>query len=150
MKNDLDELFEVNPSRKGVVWFLKWFFTFVLIAVIIGTVGWGLKWLFVPAQVASVENVRDQWRFAYEYDEKLKAIASQICIGKKAVEQSTESADARTQRLSQLIAIEQNYARVEAEYNARLRNAFEAKLVKPSDVPSRAPTVDENLSVVCR
>lgn len=148
MKNDLDELFEVNPSAKGVSWFLKWFFTLVLISVIVASVGWVLKWLFLPAQVVSVENVREQWRFAYQYDESLKAIAQQICSTSKAVT-NAESSEEKSQRRSQLIALEQNYARVEAEYNSKLRNAFEAKLVRPSDVPERAPTMKENVSQSC-
>ena len=148
MKNDLDESFENSPSRKGVSWFLKWFFVCVFISVILGGVNWGLKWLFVPAQIVSVENVREQWRFAYQYDESLKAIAQQICSTSKAVTEA-ESSEEKSQRRSQLIATEQNYARVEAEYNAKLRNAFEAKWVKPADVPNKAPTMKENVATVC-
>lgn len=149
MKEDFDDLYQVQPTAKGISWFLKWFFAITFVVLVMGGVVWGLKWLLVPAQVASVENVREQWRFAYQYDESLRAIAQQICSASKAVREAEDSNE-KTQRRSQLVALEQNYARVEAEYNAKLRNAFDAKLVKPSDVPEKAPTMKESVSTACQ
>ncbi|MCR4312598.1 MAG: hypothetical protein NUV56_04940 [Candidatus Uhrbacteria bacterium] len=97
----------------------------------------GCGWLTEPFRVASVDNVREQFRFAYEYDESLAAIAKQACSTQNAIDGAT-SDDEKSQRRTQLLAIEQNYARVEADFNAKLRDAFEAKYVAPADVPSRA------------
>src|SRR5262245_1140179 len=82
-----------------------------------------LGWLAVPFRVASPQNVQDQWRFAYEYDEALKAQARQLCAAEQARDRATSDGE-RSQRASQALALEQNYARIAGEYNARLRNAF--------------------------
>lgn len=100
------------------------------------------RWLAQPAQILSPENVRAQWAFAYTYEESLAASARQVCIAEAAVKTATTDTEA-TARRSQLIAIQQNYARIEGEYNAKLRNAFEAKLVRPDDVPAIAPTLTQ-------
>jgi hypothetical protein len=53
--------------------------------------------------------------------------------------------DERTQRVTQEIAQEQNFARIAANYNAAMRNAFAAKYVRPSDLPAEAPPLSEAL-----
>lgn len=110
---------------------------------------WILGWVAVPFQVTSPENVRKQWTFAYQYEESLKASAAQYCSARSAVETATGESE-KVQRRSQMLAIEQNYARIQAEYDARLRNAFEAHLVKPSDVPLRAPALIEMTEQICK
>lgn len=103
-----------------------------------------VRWLMVPAQVFSPENVRAQWQFVYDYDAQLKAIASQWCTAKDA-EQNATTPEGREQRTSQRIAIEQNYDRVKAQYDGRLRDAFRAKLVRPPDmdIPNQAPPLTQ-------
>lgn len=104
-------------------------------------------WCAVPFKVFSADNVQDQWQFAYTYDESLSAIARQGCaVERLELEAATETE--RSQRRTQLLAIQQNYARVAGEYNARLRNAFEARLVRPPDVPEIAPSY-ESKTVGC-
>ena len=103
---------------------------------------WAMGWVSVPFQVTSAQNVQDQWKFAYTFDESLQAAARQVCSTESAIKAADNTNEA-SQRRSQLLAIEQNYARIEGQYNARLRNAFEAKLVRPGDVPAQAPTLDE-------
>ncbi|MDO8522796.1 MAG: hypothetical protein Q7S12_00715 [bacterium] len=117
----------------------------VALALIVG--GWILSWVLVPLQMTSPENVRKQWGFAYEYDESLQAAARQVCGMEKALVSS--GAEDKSQRQSQLLALEQNYSRIERDYNAKLRNAFEAKYIRPSDVPNRAPTLSEMKLKVC-
>lgn len=121
------------------------------IAVVVGVavLVWALGWLFAPLDVTSVENVRKQWAFAYQFDESLQATAKQVCSVERAVKEA-KGDEERMQRQSQALAFEQNYARIEAEYNAKLRDAFQAKYVKPSDVPNKAPTLDEMRPRVCR
>jgi hypothetical protein len=102
--------------------------------------GLAARWFAQPAQILSPENVRAQWAFAYTYEESLAASARQVCVAEAAVKAATTDAEGSARR-SQLFAIQQNYARIEGEYNAKLRNAFEAKLVRPDDVPTIAPTL---------
>jgi hypothetical protein len=145
---DSNELRDYHPDRNVTGFTLSWLFWVIGIVVVLGAVGWVLRWASVPGQVVSPENVRAQWAFAYQYDESLQAAARQICAARRAKEESTD-ANERTQRASQLIALEQNYARIQAEYNARLRDAFQAKLIAPADVPERAPELEAVLAGVC-
>ncbi|MFA5185624.1 MAG: hypothetical protein WC551_03995 [Patescibacteria group bacterium] len=154
--NDLDDfrkdLHSATPTRGDTTFFAKWFFwllgLFVAVVVIAVAVSWVAGWGAVPVQVASAENVQKQFAFAYQYDESLQAVARQVCSAEKGVAESSSDVE-RTQRRSQALAFEQNYARIEAEFNAKLRNAFEAKYVAPSDVPKRAPTLTEMKVKVC-
>lgn len=139
-----------GPDRSTTSFVVKWILWGVVIVVILVALGWFLSWLFVPAQVASPQNVREQWQFAYGYEEKLQAAAQQICIAEEAVASAVGSTE-KEQRRSQLIAYEINYTRLQADYDARLRNAFEAKLVAPPDVPKVAPTLTQQKERgVCR
>jgi hypothetical protein len=120
--------------------------------VVVAAVGlWVVRWLMVPADVASPENVKKQWASIYQHLEALDATAQQICSAERAVASanSASQAEEATQRRSQLMAYEQNYARIQGEYNAKLRNAFEAKHVKPSDVPDKAPALADVKTRVC-
>lgn len=123
----------------------------ISIAVIIGLVviAWMLGWILTPLDVTSVRNVKKQWAFAYQYEESLKATAQQVCFVKRAVT-NAKNDEERTQRQSQELAFAMNYTRIEAEYNAKLRDAFQAKYVKPSDVPDKAPTLVDMLLLVCK
>ena len=96
------------------------------LAIIVGVVVlvWALGWIFAPFDVTSVDNVRKQWAFAYQYDESLHAVAKQVCSAERAVKEARGDEE-RIQRQSQALAFEQNYARIEAEYNAKLRDAFQ-------------------------
>jgi hypothetical protein len=119
---------------------------FCLICLIAGwlTVGW----LFFSSSKISSSNVSAQWKFAYQYSESLKTIARQACVADQAVSQS-EGGEERTQRRSQALAVKQNYARVQAEYDAAVKNAFEAKYVRPADVTAEAPSLVQMQMRVC-
>ena len=111
--------------------------------------GWlTVDWMFFSTSKISSSNVSAQWKFAYQYSESLKTIARQACVADQAVSQS-EGSEERTQRRSQALAIKQNYARVQAEYDAALKNAFEAKYVRPADVPAEAPSLVQMRMQVC-
>jgi len=140
------------PNRQDTKVVLAWWGWILVIGLIVGAtlvVGrFAFGWFTAPVQIYSIENVREQWRFAYDYDESLKAAAQQVCIAEKAV-QDASSDNEKSQRRSQQMAYETNYTRIEADFNARLRNAFEAKLVKPADVPDKAPSLSEMKKRVC-
>ena len=117
-------------------------FVTIVVAVI------ALSWFFTAADKVSPENVQKQWAFAYEYDESLQAVARQVCSAEKAATAATDPSEA-TQRRSQVMAYEQNYQRLQGDYNTKLRNAFEAKYIRPSDVPDRAPELGNMKARVC-
>ncbi|MCA9340676.1 MAG: hypothetical protein KDA17_07200 [Candidatus Saccharibacteria bacterium] len=113
-----------------------------------GAIGFAAGWFKTTTDVVSPENVTEQWRFAYEFDESLDATARQWCSAKQ-VEVNETNDEVRSQRVTQRVAIEQNYARIAADYDARLRNAFEAKLVAPPDVPDEAPALTDKTGAFC-
>lgn len=105
-------------------------------------------WVLFLANIFSPQNVSAQWQFAYDNQKALVATAGNVCQARKDEAAQTDPA-LKAQLTSQRIAYEQNYRRIEAEFDAALSNAFKAKLVKPSDVPSQAPTLDQELAIVC-
>ena len=122
--------------------FFKGLGLFIVAGLVLGIVGLGAGWFKAGTDIISPDNVKSQWQFAYDTEAALDAIGSQWCTAKKA-EDAALTNDERLQRSSQRIAVEQNYDRVAATYNGRLADVFRAKLVKPSDVPDRAPTLTQ-------
>ena len=145
---DSHELNDFRPDRNVTRFTASWVLWVVGFVVVLGILGWVIRWASVPGQVISPENVRKQWAFAYQYDESLQAAARQVCATEKATNIATDPQE-KTQRRSQQLDLENNYARIEAEFNARLRNAFEAKLVAPNDVPSAALDLSAMKARVC-
>lgn len=135
-----------RQSPLGLI--VKFFGVIIILSVIFGAIGFAAGWFNEGKRIISPANVRAQWQFAYDYDESLGAIALQWCTA-KAEETAETNPDYRVQRSTQRIAVENNYNRVAGEYNGRLRDAFRAKLVKPSDVPDRAATLEEKAEQVC-
>jgi uncharacterized iron-regulated membrane protein len=105
-----------------------------------------LAWILFLGSIFGPGNVSAQWQFAYDNNKALAATAGNVCQARK--DEAAAPAVDKSQRTSQRIAYEQNYRRIEADYDAALANAFKAKLVKPSDVPTTAPTLDEELVVI--
>lgn len=108
-----------------------------------------LAWVLFLSSIFFPSNVSEQWRFAYEYNRSLIATSQNVCQARKDEAAATDPT-VKSQRGSQRIAYEQNYRRIEAEYDARLANAFEAKLVRPADVPLQAPTLEQELLATCQ
>lgn len=143
-----------NRSETGsyMAWII-WGLLFILVVGVIGTVtgayaSLAARWATTPAQVFSPENVRAQWQFAYDYQASLEASARNVCLFEAQVA-SAPTAEDRSARDSQLLATQNNYNRIAAEYNGRLADAFRAKLVRPSDVPETAPTLTQMKRSVC-
>ena len=142
---------EIEPNRGMFGLSAKWILFVVGLVALLGVVAWVLGWLAVPGQVVSPENVRAQWRWAYDTEESLKAAAIQYCAAQDALDAAaTDSEWIRQQRQTQVTFHQQNYARIAAEYDGRMRDAFRAGLVAPPDVRDRAPSLDEMVEEVCR
>lgn len=116
----------------------------VALVVVLTVVGFAAGWFRAGVEVISPANVKEQWAFAYSYDRSLGALAGTWCSAKTA-EVAETNPDYRSQRTTQRLAYENQYRNVEAQYDAALANAFKAKLVKPSDVPVVAPTLDQKI-----
>lgn len=133
-----DDILKATPTRLA----FKLLGVFLAVVAILSVVGFIGGWFKTGADIISPTNVKQQWQFAYTFDESLKAINTQWCSAKDAEDADTNP-ETKPQRTSQRLAIEQNYAKVKAQYDAQLANAFEAKWVKPSDVPDRAPELNK-------
>lgn len=116
----------------------------IIIAIILGfvVVGWGMGWFNKAAEVTSANHVERQWALAYTANSSLQAIAGNVCRARRVADGETDPA-IRSQRQSQVIAQEQNYARVAAQYNAAMADAFQSKLIKPGDLATSAPPLEE-------
>lgn len=123
---------ERHPWLEDVTILLKAAAVVVVVVVFVALLGLGLGWFKGAVAVVSVENVKKQYQFGYEFDRKMRAEATTVCIGEK-----------RGLEAPALAAYEQTYANIEASYDARMANAFEAKHVKPGDLPLVAPRLSE-------
>jgi hypothetical protein len=135
-----------NQSFVGL--FFKGLGLVIVLSLVFGVVGFFGGWFNAGKDIISPANVKAQWQFAYDFDRSLDAISKQYCTA-VLVENAETDPTIKPQRTDQRIAIENNYQRVEAEYDGRLADAFRAKLVKPSNVPSVAPTLGENVASNC-
>jgi len=108
-----------------------------------------LGWITLPIDLFSRGNVQEQFTTGYDLYESLQSTSQAVCTAEAAVE-AESNPDARTQRQSQLIAYETNYARISADYDKWSRNIFEGGLVRPSDLPDRAPSLQNMRMEVCQ
>lgn len=120
----------------------------ILLSIVFGIIGYAGGWIGEGKRVISPANVREQWQFAYDYDRSLDAIAKQWCTADQAEQAETDPA-IKSMRTNQRIGIENNYQRVKAEYDARLADAFRARIVRPRDVPREAPSLEDNVAENC-
>lgn len=143
-----DEIWEDRADRVGgsftrhpIVWI-------VAVLVLLGIVGFIVSWIGAAAEVVSPDNVRQQYALAYQDYNALQATAQNACVIRDAVKNAT-SDDEKTQRESQLLAVQTNYNNIASQYEARMQNIFQAKKVKPTDLPFQAPTESEMESQLC-
>lgn len=124
----------------------------VLLAIIVlgvlGTVlSFAFGWFNAGVEVISPANVKAQFSHAYEDYESLKATAGNVCGAQQAVVDEPDPS-IKSQRRTQLIAYQQTYRRIQADYDAAYDNAFKAKHVGPRDLPHDSPSLDEMLATV--
>lgn len=115
------------------------------IALILVVFGFFAGWFRAGVEVISPENVKAQYQFGYSYDRGMVALAGTWCSAKQA-ETTETNPDYKAQRASQTLAYGNQYRSVEAQYDAAMANAFQAKHVKPADLPLVAPTLPERVA----
>jgi cell division protein FtsI/penicillin-binding protein 2 len=112
----------------------------LVVLFLVGTaLSFAFGWIGGAAQIESFQNHKEQYTWAYQDMEALRAQAGNICDAKGATNIQPGA----------VLAYKQNYRRIEADYDRRMENAFEAKYVKPHDLPRRAPTLRDMLSSEC-
>ena len=79
----------------------------------------------------------------------MDAQARNVCTAQVAASNESDPF-IRSQRQSQVLAYQQSYNRLAAEYNAQADNVFEGSVVNPPDVPRNAPTLDQEMAKVCK
>ena len=120
----------------------------LVIGIIAGPVGLLLDWYGAGQRIVSPENVERQFRLAYDSYEGMEALAQQACNFEDLVAQAS-SDNERIQRQNQLVAVQNRYEQVRAQYEARYEDAFRAALVGPRDLPRDAPSLNEMQALVC-
>lgn len=118
---------------------------FVLALLGVMILAWGMGWLDKGSSTVSAQNYQEQWRDAYDNYTSLEATAKNVCRARKNESASTDE-NSKMQLMAQRTAYEQNYERIAANYNAAMADAFRAKLVRPGDLPTRAPLLEDLLA----
>ncbi len=136
------------PMGLFVKWGLSLMALMVVLGVVFGVGVFALDWFRAGRDVFGPENVREQFRLAYDRYEGLEALAEQVCNFETSLE-AAESTTARQQIESQRLAVANNYSRVRAQYEAAYDDAFRAGLVGPRDLPDKAPALAEMQVLVC-
>lgn len=141
---DYNEDFFAERTPGQLFWHFGWRIgaAIVAIALTVTCVGLPLGWFNKAADVVSPQNVEAQYRAAYDNMEAMEAAATQWCSFKHAEDDATDPT-VKEQRASQRLAVETNFPRIRALYNAAMEDAFRAKYVKPLDLPDDAPTLDQ-------
>lgn len=113
----------------------------VLIGLGLGAsaLGLALGWFERGVQVVSPQNVTEQHRGIIQQWEAMKVSASNAC---SAVEQSEGNSKSPTMVEDVTLAYAATFRNSVAEYQRRMDNLFEAKIVAPSGYPSDVPFTD--------
>lgn len=119
----------------------------VLTGIALIVAAFALGWLNTLLGVGSGENVKQTYAVAYSDYQALQGTARNICVARKTLA-TAQPGDEKTQRQSQLTALENNYSRIEGEYDAAYQDGFRAKHIGPTDLPRTAPTEGEMLAQV--
>lgn len=110
------------------------------------TIGFG--WFSGEANLRSFGHVRDTYREAFDDTAAMDANVRQSCRVQAQIATETD-ASVKSQRQSQLLAIENNYDRIKGEYEAYMRDHFRGGVIRPQQLPLPYPTLAERQAVLC-
>jgi hypothetical protein len=132
------------PIPFGLV--LKWglgvIALILVLSVVLVPVSCGLAWFRAGSEIVGPANVREQFRFFYDTIEQLDAQGREVCLLEELVA-GADGVDVRVQREQQLLAARAVYLNVKADYDARAQDVFRGGIVRPRDLPERAPALEE-------
>lgn len=109
------------------------------LGLVASALGLALGWFERGVQVVSPQNVTEQHRGIIQQWEAMKVSASNAC---SAVQQSESSSKSPTMVEDVTLAYAATFRNSVAEYQRRMDNLFEAKIVAPSGYPSDVPFTD--------
>lgn len=119
-----------------------------LLAVTLTPLTIAFGWFQGEAQLRSFGHVRDTYREAFDDVNSMDANARQACRLDVQIATETDSL-VKTQRESQLIAIENNYDRIKGEYEAYMRDHFRGGVIRPRQLPMPYPAIEDRKQEVC-
>jgi hypothetical protein len=148
----LEQQYNEAVTKEDKKWLFKMFLKVVggilVLSAFFSLIGFACGWYNTGKEIISPANVKAQYALAYDDYEAMGAMAKQACRVDKALATATTDAE-KSQRTTQLLAIENNYDRVAGEYNARIDDLFRAKIVRPRDLPADAPSLEDRKAEVC-
>lgn len=118
-----------------------------LLAVAVTPLTIGFGWFSGEANLRSFGHVAQTYSLAFDDARALDANARQACRFQALLK--TETGAAKTQRESQLLAIESNYDRVKGEYDAYMEDHFRGGVIRPRQLPSPYPGLRARQAQVC-
>lgn len=120
----------------------------LMVAVTPLTIGFG--WFSGEAGLRSFEHARQTYAEAFDDTEAMAANARQACQFAASVKSARDAGDAATatQRETQLLAVENNYERVRAEYQAYMRDHFRGGVLRPKQLPLPAPSLQRRMAAL--
>jgi hypothetical protein len=144
---DAYDSFSEHPVRKVLKWLAIGVVAILLLGAATGVAGWIGGWWHKAAEVTGAENTDTQFTALYTDIESMKAAAANTCAAKDA----KAGPNSPTLLEDPSFAYAAKYRSIAADYNRRFENIFEAKalIVKPSDLPREAPTLEEMETQVC-
>lgn len=108
------------------------------VGVLGSLIGLASGWWNAGVQVVSASNVKEQYAQAINEWESLKTSAFNACSAQSAETDENSPTFVEGPEL----AYAATYRRSVVEYNSRMKNIFEAKLVGPSGYPREVPRLD--------
>lgn len=130
-------------------------FKILVIILIISTVIWVIggffgflhSWGSKAAEVLGPQNTDAQFTALYGDMESMRVAAQNAC----QVKDAAHTGNSPTFLEDPTVAYAARYRGIEADYNRRFENIFEASalLIKPGDLPKRAPTLEQMQAQVC-
>lgn len=135
-----------KPARTTVKWGLVAVAIFVVISVVGGFIALAGGWFSGTADLVSFDNFEEQHGQLWEDWESMEAIQINVCIAEEALDAAIERGANETTistRETQLLAQQQLYQGVAADYDARMANFFEtlSGFVAPAELPDKAPLI---------
>jgi hypothetical protein len=119
-----------------------------LLLVLVTPLTIGFGWFHGEANLRSFEHVRQTYGEAFDDTAAMDANARQACRLDKLIA-STDDPAVRSQRQTQVLAIENNYDRVKGEYEAYMSDHFRGGVIRPKQLPMPYPSIEDRKTEVC-
>lgn len=139
--------FEDRPFRTAFGWLLKGLLILAVLMVVVGgflrVTGFLGLWADEATRVVSPANVREQHTLIAQDWQELRAAADKVC---QAGASQTGGENDPTFLEDPLVAMKSVYYTARSDYNRRMNNLFEARIVAPSGYPRYVPELPATLN----